>query len=135
MVKEAILKFLLARPRVSGIVGDHIYPYALPQGVRARAIDMRVVVARSDNIITGQLVMHHATVTLDCYSMDEAEATELAVIVRDEMVPAFYGPQDKINVRGILLSSGPVDDDESVDPGSDERRYVSSVSFAIMYAC
>jgi hypothetical protein len=134
VIKVALRNYLMTKADITGIVGDRIFPYNLHQGVAKPAIDMRVVTARAEDDITCRVMMHTCTVTLDCYSYDIDEASLLADHVIAALCPGFKGQYGNVNVRYCSLEAGPIDDDDGIDPGTDQYLYVSSVTFMIGWA-
>lgn len=134
MLIEDLRDYLLARPAVSALVGDRIVPDALPQGSPLPGCDIEIVNTRHEHYIRGLAGMAISDVVIDCYGVTRASAHETAKSIMFSGVTTLRGVVGGTTISGIRLNGGPSDAVEEVDPGTDDRRFVSTIFLEVHWA-
>ena len=135
MILGPVRDILLTSATVTGLIASRLFPFNLPQGATLPAADMRVVTTASNNHLGGNLGLYSSSITIDCYSKDMVEADNIAMaMLVDGLLAGFRGTQGSVFISGADVSSGISHAEEGVDPGSDEHRYVSSISFTVHWS-
>lgn len=134
MLLGALVEYFLDQSAITDLLGDRIYTTILPQGATTPAADLRVVTTRHEHHLGGLAGIATALVTVDCYSDTcTADGDELASAMMYSGIVGYRGLIAGVNIRGIRLDDGPRNGEESVDPGSDQRRFVTSFSLSVDY--
>ncbi len=135
MLLDALVTYFKERSAVTALVGDRIFTTALKQGVPTPAVDCRIVRTTHHHHLNGLAGIATSLVTFDCYSdLATAQADEVANAMMYSGIVGFQGIKAGTNIRGVRLDEGPVQDEESVNPGTDHRRFVTSFTLSVDYA-
>ena len=134
MLIEDLRDYLLAQPSVSSLVGTRIVPDALPQESLLPGCDIELVNTSHDHYLGGLAGMANSTVAIDCYGSTRSSAHEVAAAVMFSGVTTLRGVVGGTSVSGIRLTGGPSDAVEEVDPGTDDRRFVSTLILEVHWA-
>lgn len=135
MILGALRTRLLTSSEVTDIT-DRIHPGHLPQGEVLPAIDMRIVSTLGHHHLKGTLGVYKSAVTIDCYhdtDIEVADQLAMATIAQGLLI-GYKGVLSDINFLEIELLSGIRQFEEGTDPGSDRRRFVSSVTLSVFWA-
>lgn len=135
MILGALRERILTSSAVTAIT-NRIHPGHLPQKETLPAVDMRIVATSTSHHLKGSLGFYNSTVTVDCYhDTDMGIADSLAMaIAAPGLLVGYKATLSGINFREITLQSGISQFEEGVEPGSDLRRFVSSISFSVYWA-
>lgn len=131
----SICNYLSAQGAVTSLVGDRVYPVKLPQGVGLPAIEVRVSAATHAQKLTGMAGLGTAIVTIDCLSVGGPNGAEqIASAIIELFKNGHRGDMAGTNIRSLAIFSGPEQFEESVDPGTNTTRFVSSLQYEIAYS-
>jgi hypothetical protein len=135
MILGALRTRLLTSSTLTTIT-NRIHPGHLPQKETLPAADMRIVTTSGNHYLGGSLGVYESIVAIDCYHDTDIEvADQLAMeVIKPGLLVGYKGTLSGVNFREILLQSGISQFEEGVDPGSDLRRFVSSVSLSVFWA-
>jgi hypothetical protein len=134
MILKAVHYILSQDDAVVRLAGDRIYPYALPQKSDIPAIDMRTFGGSLDGqTLTESSNCFNNEVTLDCYGDDPGDADDLAMLALKSL-PNFRGSAKGVEILEVLSDGSITQDSDGIVPGSDKRRFVSTVSFEITWS-
>jgi hypothetical protein len=134
MIIPAIQYLIRQSPTVVTLVDDRIFPGVIKQGTPMPALDMRVVPRAVEQIIDGDIVMYTQEVIFDCYADSQLTADTVAYGILHSGITKFKGVCQGVNIRGITVVDSPTHSLESIEPGSEQFRYVSSCSVEVMWA-
>ena len=132
MLTEEITCFLLSSPDVAELITD-LVPDALPQGAKLPACDIELLNNTPHLYLGGRTGVHESRVVIDCYAKTRKKAHEVAEAIMNSGIVTLRGELGSANVLSVK-PFGPTDTVEEVDPASDRRRYVSSVTLEVMWA-
>lgn len=134
MLFGAMRSILLLEPSITDIVGDRIFPGGLPQDAATPAVDMRVVGRGVTQALQGGVILYIQEVIFDCYADDSPEVADAVAygILASQLV-GYQGTIEGTHIRGVVAVEAPNTQTESVDPGSDRLRFVTSVSVEVAW--
>jgi hypothetical protein len=137
MIIGAVRQILLNTPEVTDIVGTRIHPYNLPMGATIPAIDMRVIVSNTFGNLGGTSGLFISQIVLDCYSKESPKQSDqiaAAILSPRNGVIGYQGVSDDVSIRDIQIQEGITNDQDGIDPASEEFRHVSSISLDVTWA-
>ncbi len=137
MILGGIINLLASRTPITTIVPTaRIYPEYLPQGAQMPAI----VVRQLDSMIQSQSLdgdkaTFNSLLTIDCYSeTDHVQSDAIAIQMYAKPVLSYRGTRQGVNIHGILGDGSMEHGIDGVDPGSDLRRFVTSVDLEVVWS-
>jgi hypothetical protein len=136
MITGAIKSLLLTNQSIRDIVDDRIRVYSIGPKETLPAMDIRAVASLpTEQSLLGNKPGFSTVITIDCYSDNShAQADTLASLLFSQAILGYRGTIGSVVIRGIVADGGPDQDSETVDPGSEKRRYVTSVDFNVSWA-
>lgn len=135
MILGALRERILTSGTVTAIT-NRIHPGHLPQKETLPAVDIRIVATSPSHWLGGSLGIYNSTVAIDCYhDTDIGICDSLAMAIAEPgLLVGYKATLSGINFREITLLSGISQFEEGVEPGSDLRRFVSSISLSVFWA-
>lgn len=157
MLLKFLYAYFMSKVGVTSIIADRLRPAGICQDDPTPAADMRITSSSHDHYLGGLSGPVTSSVTIDCYADDPEDADALAAAMMysgivghrsqgdwgafqggtlEESMPEAFDHQegDAVIVNSVRLSGGPYQSIEGVDPGTDERRYVTSFTLSIVYS-
>jgi hypothetical protein len=134
MILRSLYAYYSQQQSVTDLIGDRLTPAPLPQNTLRPAADFRVVTGRHDHDLSGLTGPVDCTVTIDCYGDSPEQADEVAEAMMYGGIVGYRGLLGGTFLNSVQLIAGPSQSDEGVDPGTDERIYVTSFTLAITYS-
>lgn len=129
MILKAIHLLLTQHTGTTRLTDDRVYPFALPQNSEIPAIDMRAFGEGLDGqTLTQASNCFRNEVILDCYGDDPGTSYEIAIEAINAL-SNFRGLAKGVFVHELLTNGAITQDSDGVTPGTDDRRFVSTVSF------
>jgi len=134
MILQPIRDYFLTKTAITDIVSDRIVAGALPQGSLIPAVDMRITNGKHDHHLIGLSGACESNVTVDCYDDGDPEAADtLADTLMYCGIIGHRWAAGNIFISTIQLIDGPTQSEESVAPGSESWRYVTSFSLKVFW--
>ena len=135
MIVNAIKQLLLLQVPITTIIGDRIRVRALDAKELLPAMDIRVVASgNTEQSLDGNKPGFLSLVTIDCYSdSNHSQADTLARLLYSPAILGYRGTIGGCHIRGITADGAPTQDDETVDPASEKRRYVTTVDYEVSW--
>lgn len=134
MLLEALRTYWLAKPAVIAAIQDRLFPDAVDQNEYRNSADMRIVRTGHEGTLAGLAGLAKSYVTVDCYSERRVDTHVIAAAFMYSGITKFRGLVAGTNIQGAQIVRGPDDFDDGVLPGTDKRRYGTSVSFEVHWA-
>jgi hypothetical protein len=119
---------------VTAIIADRLRPAGLSQDDPVPSADMRIAAGTHDHHIEGISGLVTSSVTFDCYGDDPETADDLASAMMYSGIAGYRGTLAGLFINGVQIISGPTQSVEGVNPGSQQRRYVTSFTLQIIYS-
>lgn len=137
-VASAVRSYLLNNTgtTLTSIIGDRIYPDAIPQGEVRTSIVYNKISTTHEHVTGsswGLAGMASCRLEFECYASTRSAANNLADVLKRSIIGSLRGVYAGINFFDVMIGSG---QRTFVDPptdGSDERRYVTSIEFMVSY--
>ena len=134
MILKSLRDYFLTKTEITAILVDRIAVGALPQGSPIPAADMRITGSTHDHLLSGLSGACESNVTIDCYADgDPEDADNLANKMMYSGIVGSRLSSGTIAISSIQLIDGPTQSEESVSPGSESWRYVTSFGLKVMW--
>jgi len=136
VITKAIALLLAQQTAVTAIVNDRIRVGAIEKNEQMPAMDIRVSASgNTPQSLDGDKPGFQSFVTIDCYSeLGHDQADLLASKLYAQVILGYRGTIGGCVIRGITADGAPVQDEETVDPASTKRRYVTTVGYSVSWA-
>jgi hypothetical protein len=127
-LRPALREYLLADAAIAALIGDRIYPNAMPQGVRATSIVYNRISDVGYHVYAGPLGFARPRYQLDAWAQTPDEAAALAGAIK-ERLDGFAGVMGTppVTVQGALFA-GLRDDYDA-----DAELYRTSQDYLILF--
>lgn len=134
MLLKFIYAFYMADSSVTAIIAERLRPAGLCQEDPVPSADMRVTSSSHGHDLEGLSGDVTSSVTIDCYADDPETADSLAEAMMYGGIVGYRGTLAGIFVNSVQLAGGPAQSVEGVDPGTQQRRNVTSFTLSIIYS-
>lgn len=102
-IEAAVRALLVGAPAVATLVGQRIYPYALPQGATYPAIRYQRISTDRTYSIQARSDRAQVRMQVDCYAEALTDALALAAAVRDA-IDVYSGTSAGVAVRSVTAA-------------------------------
>jgi len=137
MILGGIINLLASRSPITALVAAlRIYPEYLPFGAEMPAIVVRQLDSNiQSQTLDGDKATFNSLLTIDCYSkVSHIQSDAIAIQMYSKPVLSYRGTRQGVNIHGVLGDGSMEHGIDGVDPGSDQRRFVTSVDLEVVWS-
>ena len=132
----ALVTHLATIEGVRTLIGNRIFPDALPQGVTLPAVVYYVIDSVGEEDLQGPAGLAQSRVQLDAYAVERTVANSIVDKLRRKPPNGLVGHRGDMGglfVHGISTAGGRRFDSSPPNEGSDVWRYVASQDFMVSH--
>lgn len=132
-VAFAVRAYLLTKTAITDLVGQRIYTDQLPQNPTLPAIVMFKRYTQHEHALSDLAGLASANIQFECFATTRSVANSIADAIIDCGIITHKGTQSSVDIRGVRVSQGQMNDVVAPLDGSDERYYMTVIELEVDY--
>lgn len=132
-IGEALRAKLLTFSTVTTLIGQRMYPDALPQKATIPAVLYYVTSTQREHMLSGLSKLAHARFTIECYAVTRTAASSISRAIRETGIDSFRGVVNGYTFCGVDFDSGDEYMQEPPTDGNQEHRYIVTFDLLVHY--
>lgn len=139
-MEQALCSWLLTQSEVTSLIGSgnsaRLWADVLPQTYTVAAgpaVTYEIVFSDEEHLLSERAGLVESRVRIVAYGATRTSANALARAIKNCGIDAFKGVYADVDIRGVSIDRGLINDVEVPTDGSGEHRYLAEFDFKIDY--